>query len=109
MEGVICDVCGKERLFSWADTHGVAQCMECGAPYRVYHYDINNKREDKSPALVEPLDDEWMAQMVAMHQATGAKMSAVGMGLSFPGGYDVASKSDIEKASEWFRAQKEAE
>lgn len=54
---MICKICDQEPLFRWTDTHGVAQCI-CGAPYRLYHYDDNNKRQSKAPELL--VSPEWI-------------------------------------------------
>ena len=35
-----CDICKTENpSWAWTDTHGVARCCKCGAPYRLYHYE----------------------------------------------------------------------
>lgn len=44
-----CDVCGTGFSFRWTDTHGIGVCSQCGTPYRIYHYE-NNERVDKPPA-----------------------------------------------------------
>lgn len=100
-----CDICGKDRSFAWTDTHGVAQCTDCGAPYRLYHYDENDKRLDKPPECT--VNPEMVEQIQRFHKETGARLSAVGMGLSVPGGYDVATAEDVRATNEWFAEAKD--
>lgn len=96
----VCEVCEKPLMAHWTDTHGIAQCCVCGAPYRFLHYD-GDKRVDKSPELL--LNETGIADLRRFHRETGGKLSAVGLQLSFPGGYDVASADDIRKMLEWQR------
>jgi hypothetical protein len=102
----VCQVCDADRvLWAWTDSHGVAQCSMCGAPYRLFHYDgegNERRRVEKPPELL--VDAEAARRCFV---ATGAKLSAVGLHLSFPGGYDVASRDDIRKVSEWWKSQPE--
>ena len=34
-----CEICGQCLVIRWCDYHGVAACVVCGSPYRIYHYD----------------------------------------------------------------------
>jgi len=89
-----CVVCRNGFTVTWCDTHGIAQCTTCGTPYRILHYDDAGKREDKPPECL--FSEDSMEKTRKFHEATGARLSAVALGLSFPGGYDVATKEDIQ-------------
>lgn len=50
-----CEVCESELRFHWTDTHGVGVCGECGAPYKIYHYenvDGESRRVDRPPLIL---------------------------------------------------------
>ena len=96
-----CEICESPFSVAWTDTHGVAQCTRCGAPYRIIHYGDDKKRVDKPPELT--LDQEGAAKVRVCYEATHSRLSAVGLGLSFPGGYDVATAGDIEATNRWFK------
>ncbi len=93
-----CEVCDRQLAITWTDTHGVAQCVWCGAPYRILHYDENDKHVERPPTLGLGDDAERVRQF---HADTGARVSAVGMGLSFPGGFDVATAEDADAWKRW--------
>lgn len=100
-----CVLCETALSLAWTDTHGVAQCRECGAPYRVFHYEgegEGRKRVERAPECLIPEED--LATDKRCHAETGAKLSAVGMSLSFPGGYDVATREDNRKLIAWHEA-----
>ena len=102
-EPTICAVCYTEARWAWCDQHGVAQCVKCGAPYRLFHYEgegDTRKRVERPPEML--LDDDDVAAARRCFADTGAKLSAVGMGLSFNGGYDVANTYDHERGAEWW-------
>ncbi len=104
---MICVICDTEPRWAWCDHHGIAQCVTCGAPYRLIHYDgegSERKRVERAPdLLLEVADIEAVRRC---RSETGAKLSAVGLGLSFPGGYDVASRADVDAFSEWWAKHK---
>lgn len=59
MDGFVCAVCDSDDTgFVWTDTHGVARHEACGAVYRIYHYDDNDKPEDKPPTLL--IKPDWL-------------------------------------------------
>jgi hypothetical protein len=90
---------------AWTDTHGVAQCSECGAPYRVFHYEGDErKRVEKAPECL--IRDEDLATDRRCYTESGARLSAVGFGLSFRGGYEVATREDTDKLIAWHKAEK---
>jgi len=105
-EGVkqTCHVCDQPLCVSWTDTHGIAQCWTCGAPYRVFHYE-NGVRAKKEPELL--LEEGTLDEDRQCYAETQARLSAVGMGLSFPGGYDVATAEDHRKLGDWYKAHTE--
>jgi hypothetical protein len=92
---VICSICDAEPEFSWTDTHGVAQCR-CGAPYRLFHYDTEKKREDKPPELL--IAPEWMERCREFWNTYKRPMPG---GHSFPGGQERASYEDMVKWEEF--------
>lgn len=91
-----CLICDQEQVFSWTDTHGVAQCR-CGTPYRIYHYDENDKRIDKGPEIA--VTDEAVPVLRAYWSAF--KRTIPG-GHSFPGGYELASEEDHKAFSDYW-------
>ena len=93
-----CGICQHELRFAWTDHHGIAQCVSCGAPYQLLFYE-GEHRVSRPPELLIPDDDR--SRIRRFHSETGARLSAVGMGLSCPGGYDVARGSDIEEWNKW--------
>lgn len=102
-----CTVCDITLRMAWADHHGIAQCTTCGAPYEVYHYDDARNRIDGPPSLL-PFTPEVVQTLRRFYTETKAKLSAVGLGLSFPGGSDVAYESDIEAWKQWRAANPDA-
>ena len=84
-----CIICGEVPIWSWTDTHGIAQCR-CGAPYRIFHYDENNKRVKKPPETV--LGPEWIERCRSYRAETKRTIPS---GCSFPGGQELASPEDI--------------
>lgn len=38
----VCVCCRKALRITWGIAHGVAHCIACGWPSRVYHYDLKN-------------------------------------------------------------------
>ena len=101
-----CDICKSPLGVTWTDHHGIAQCAQCGAPYRIYHYEGEPKRRVDKPAELL-LSGENLELARRFHSDTGRKLSAVGMALSFPGGYDIATKEDILAYREWSDQQEE--
>jgi len=103
-----CLVCEREHSFSWCDTHGVGQCFSCGAPYLIYHYEKDDegkeRRVEKPPEIM--LDEKEIERVKRFHAKTNGRLSAVGMKLSFPGGYDVANKHDIDLWNQFTKGQK---
>jgi hypothetical protein len=57
MAETLCAVCGTPLAARWTDTHGVGACCTCGLPYRLYHYE-NNERVEKPPSVA--VKDEWL-------------------------------------------------
>lgn len=100
----LCLVCDRDFAFAWTDTHGVGQCTTCGAPYRIYHYE-NDKRVEKPPLFV--LADAMIAALRKFHADTRARLSAQSMGLSFPGGFDIARQEDADALERWISENRE--
>lgn len=101
---VECLVFDQVPRFSWTDTHGVAQCGNCGAPYRLYHYENDVPVDRPAQCLltdVPLLRRAW--------SETGARLSARMMGMSFCDRYDVASDDERDRMVEWLNAHESAE
>jgi len=45
-----CLLCENELQSRWTDTHGIGNCVNCGLPYRFYHYE-NDVPVNKPPSL----------------------------------------------------------
>lgn len=39
-DNLTCPICEKVTSIVWGLQHGVALCVRCGYPWRVYHYDL---------------------------------------------------------------------
>lgn len=91
-----CAVCDRENpSWSWTDSHGIAQCWDCGTPYRLIHYD-GNKRVEREPECV--VADEWLPRLREYREQVGGIIPS---GCSFPGGQERATQDDIRKWNEW--------
>ena len=80
-----CGICDRDVLPVWTDTHGIAQCQACGAPYQIYHYEEINGRDtriDKPwklmllPEYVQPARDYW--QLNKRRMPSGCSMGYSG-------------------------------
>lgn len=106
-----CEVCGSEPRYQWSDTHGVGVCSRCGLPYRVYHYDENNKRVNKpaevaiTPIGVEAAKMYWAATQRRVWPAA----YDIGI-LGSRGGrsYSGATEGDIAAWDEWIAEHKDS-
>lgn len=89
-----CIVCGASPMvFSWTDTHGVAQCR-CGTPYRILHYG-----EDGEPVEgVCSVNEQWIPLLIRYREDTGRIIPGCH---SFPGGQELAGKEDFTAWAEW--------
>jgi hypothetical protein len=101
-----CEICKTENpSWAWTDTHGVAQCWKCGTPYRLYHYEGEGeatKRVEKPPELCVK------AEYVPVLQAYwNENQRIIPSGFSFPGGQELASRSDSEAFSAWMKENAE--
>ena len=95
-----CLICKEDIVVRWTDTHGIAQCNKCGAPYRIYHYE-NDKRVDREPELqlradfIEPCREYWQQKRRPMPG-----------GFSFAADYEVSSEEDREEWYAWMDSHK---
>lgn len=79
-----CAVCDSENpMWSWTDTHGVAQCGFCGTPYRIIHYDDSGKHVDRGPECL--VSAEWIPRLREYREQT---CGIIPSGYSFPGGQE---------------------
>jgi hypothetical protein len=88
--------------FSWTDTHGIGQCLQCGVPYRLYHYDGNNKSINKPPACL--VKEAWIP---ICQRFWNESQSCMPSGKSFPGGQELATAEDIQRWKDWLEKNKE--
>ena len=93
-----CTICEKKFVFRWTDTHGIAACMTCGAPYRIYHYDPETKKRiDKQPEMMLKYP-HVSKQYWKEHQRNVAPGA-----FNIPGSsYEVATQEDGEIFYEWW-------
>ncbi len=104
-----CIICEKDYpSYSWTDTHGVAQCVNCGTPYRIYHYEgegVDAKRVEKPAECI--LQDKYIPLVKKYWDEHKRKMPS---GCSFGfGSYELASREDADAFYEWMEANKVAE
>jgi hypothetical protein len=104
MSETICAVCDQAYRWAWTDTHGVAQCVTCGAPYRLYHYEHDARVELPPSCLFAEQAPFWRR----CWSETGQRFSAGWLGLSFGGGYDIASPANRQAVHAWWLANKTA-
>lgn len=96
MSNYTCPVCDKrDPAFAWTDTHGIAQCFQCGSPVKLYHYE-DDKRVEKAPECV--VRQEWIPILRRYRADTGRLIPG---GHSFPGGQELARASDIRAWNKW--------
>jgi hypothetical protein len=93
----MCEVCGEDFEFRWCDCHGIAACLTCGAPYRLLHYD-GDERVEKPPELL--LKDGWLEPMQQYWEDAGRNIApgAFMMGRS---AYDPATEEDYRAFDAW--------
>lgn len=97
-----CEICGRELVYRWTDTHGIGACVSCGAPYKLYHYEDTTRVEKPPELLILP---EYVGK-TKEYWETHKRNVAPGC-FNFPGSsYEVASEEDFETAREFWAAQK---
>ena len=98
-----CEICDKENpSFAWTDTHGVAQCCQCGTPYVLYHYEgegNEQRRVEKEPLIA--VQSEWIPLLREYWEQLHRIIPG---GHSFPGGQELASRDDAEAFNVWANA-----
>lgn len=101
-----CEVCEKENpSFAWTDTHGIAQCLQCGTPYVLYHYEGEGgerRRIEKEPEIA--IHAQWVP---LLREYWGQMHRIIPGGHSFLGGRDLATEADVEAFSDWICANKD--
>jgi hypothetical protein len=97
---MVCEVCGKEAVFRWTDTHGIGACSNCGLPYTLYHY-VDNKRVERPPECA--VRQEWIPHLRRYWNET--HRNCYPGAYNFPGSsYEVASAEDFEVFNDWIEA-----
>lgn len=102
-----CPICDRVRpSVSWTDTHGVAQCLACGCPLRLFFYE-GQKRVDREPEC--RIDPEWIARIREYHASTKRKIpSGFSIGC-FGDAQEVCTLADAEAFSAWLKAERAKE
>ena len=108
----ICAVCDAKAGYRWTDTHGVGACLNCGAPYQLFHYEKDANGESNripsepvwlSKCLIKP---SWLAITRRYWREVGRNVNPGGF--NFPGStYEVATKEDFLSMNDWFAAHKD--
>lgn len=103
-----CTICESRLAVQWSDTHGVGVCMHCGMPYRIIHYE-GDERVEKPP---EPaLNDEgvMLARRYWSEKRGRVFPACYDMGFSGRRGtsYSGASPKECDEFGEWYGAQPE--
>ncbi len=105
-----CAVCNTPSpSFRWSDTHGIGVCHRCGLPYRIYHYE-NNERVEKPPSIA--VKEAWLPLAREYWQETGRRVfpSAFDMGIFRGRGgrtYSGASEEEMREFDAWLSLRKE--
>jgi hypothetical protein len=102
-----CAVCESMLSVTWTDTHGVGACIVCALPYRIYHYD-GDQRVDKAPSLA--VDDKWLPLAREYWTENRRRVFPACYDMGFLGSrgrtYSGASEEDILLFNEWMNARK---
>ena len=97
MNTQICAVCQHAYGFRWTDTHGIGACVHCGAPYRLYHYE-NDQRVERPPELMLAA---WFVPFARRYWAEHHRNCDPGA-YNFPGSsYEVATHADFAAFGDW--------
>lgn len=97
-----CDCCGDALRLQWTDTHGVAVCIACGLPYRVYHYE-NDKRIDKAPEMCLTPEGLGIARRYWAERNRRVYPACFDMGiLRGRASYSGATRDDCEEFNSWY-------
>ena len=97
----MCQICGLEPVWSWTDTHGVAQCFHCGTPHTILHYE-GDRPVEKGPEIA--VRDECVPFVKRYWDETKSRIPG---GYSFPGGQELTTAEERNQFGEWW--QKNAE
>ncbi len=92
-----CNICDSEVCLSWTDTHGLAQCVKCGVPYVIYHYE-GGVRVDKPRQIA--INDDYIPIIRRYWQENNRPIPS---GFSFAGGQEIASRDDAKCFNEWMK------
>lgn len=107
-ERPICAVCDEPLSAVWTDTHGVGACRTCGLPYRLYHYE-NDERVDKPPAIA--VDEAWVPLAREYWTLCRRRVFPATFDMGFFGSrertYSGASREDITEFDAWMERQKD--
>lgn len=99
MQCIICDI--PNMGLAWTDTHGVAQCVQCGECYVIYHY-VDDKRIEAPPkSTTKP---EWIPLLRRYWSETQHRIPHRH---SFPGGQDITTQADRIAFDAWMDAHKD--
>ena len=95
-----CEICNDKLVITWTDTHGVAACIRCNSPYRIYHYEgdgENRKRIDKPPEIL--FRSDWVDRLKIYWQEN---KSRIPNGINMPGSsYEQCTPGDMATFNEY--------
>ncbi len=98
-----CEICQSELRYTWTDTHGVAQCLTCGTPYRIIHYDAAERVVKRAPEI------RVLAEYIpAVRQYWEEHHRMMPSGCSFEGGQELASHEDSAAFYKWMEGNAKA-
>lgn len=105
----ICAICSSPLGVRWTDTHGVGVCTTCGLPYRIYHYE-NDERVDRPPSI--EVNERWLPLAKEYLDTLKQRVfpGACDMGiLRHRGGrtYSGATEEQMREFDEWLEARKD--
>lgn len=101
-----CAVCDQPISVTWTDTHGVGACIRCALPYRIYHYE-GDERVERPPSVA--IEEAWLplAREYWREKQRRVFPACYDMGIERHGRtYSGASREDCELFDEWMTARK---
>lgn len=106
VEEFSCEICGMNVGWRWTDTHGIGACLECGAPYRLLHYDENGQYVARPPTLlIKPA----YLELTKLYWETEHRNVAPGAFNIDGSSYEVATQEDFVAISVFWKAHQTKE
>lgn len=95
-----CALCGHATRYRWTDTVGVAACVVCGAPHRLFSLEGTRRVYHEPRLLIAP---SWQPLLRRYFQETGRNCDPGGFNFS-GGSSEVAQKADFDSYNAWLEA-----